>query len=327
MNRDGTQGVILTTRSFSQPQQMPPGTVTVFPKGLIPDLEYDVRFDFERRVEKRLGADLIERGVACGSSTTRGDRLPQPGRPSGKRHRHDAPGPPRHVIKRVATNIQTQGVEVRWEPAADNHWLSGYEAFRVEQDGARISLGKICRGEYVFDHSRPGTDLISCRYEVRAFDGDNNVSPFVEAALAPGESERHHLFEGFGDRQGFQGWTYEVWRDDQANGLLAWHPEAGYEGHWLPDPTADERTLARRDRTDLHAASSHGKYARVFKVTAGRECRTARCRTARPAAGHDTRGGMPRAQSCSTASRSGQRPIGSRSPQTARGYTMTAPPP
>ena len=82
--------------------------------------------------------------------------------------------------------------------------------FRVEPDGVRIGLGKISKGEYVFDHSRPGTELISCRYEVRAFDGDDNVSPFVEAELAPGESERRHLFEGFGDVQGFQGWTYEA---------------------------------------------------------------------------------------------------------------------
>ena len=37
--------------------------MTAYPKGLVPDLEYDVRFDLDPLVEKRTGADLMARGI------------------------------------------------------------------------------------------------------------------------------------------------------------------------------------------------------------------------------------------------------------------------
>jgi len=239
MNRDGTKGVVLTTRSFAQPRQMPAGAVTVFPKGLVQDLGYDVRFDIERRVEKRLGADLMACGVTL-DELKPGEiiYLNLAGHP-GSGNDTTPPGPPRNVTKQIATNIHTQGVEVRWEAAEDDHWLSAYEVFRLEPDGVRVNLGKVSRGSYCFDHARPGVELISCGYEVRAVDGDGNVSPLVAAALGAGEAERHHLFEGFGDVQGFRGWTCEAIRDGQARSLLTWHPEAGYEGQWLLESKAD----------------------------------------------------------------------------------------
>jgi hypothetical protein len=242
MKRDGTKGVILTTRSFAQPQQMPAGAVTMYPKGLVAGLEYDVRFDVEERMEKRSGADLITSGITL-EALKPGEivYLNLPDHP-GSGNDTTAPGPPSQVTKRLATNIHTQGVEVRWEAAGDGHWMSGYEAFRVEADGVRVSLGRISKGEYVFDHARPGTELISCDYEVRAIDGDGNVSPFATAELAVGEPERHHLFEGLGDVQGFQGWTYEAFPEGQNPSPLAWHPEAGYEGQWLYAPKADGET-------------------------------------------------------------------------------------
>ena len=266
MNRDGKKGVILTTRSFSQPQQMPAGAVTVFPKGLIRDLEYDVRFDIDQRVEKRRGADLMERGVTF-EELKPGEivYLNLDGRP-GSGDDTTPPGPPRHVTKRIATNIHTQGVEVCWEPAEDNHWLSGYEVFRVEPGDVRVSLGKVSKGEYVFDHSRPGTALISCRYEVCAIDGDGNVSPFMGAELAAGEPERRHLFEGFGDVQGFQGWTYEASRDGGARSLLTWHPEAGYEGQWLINPKAEGQISPGVIARTFMLPHPDANIARVFTV-------------------------------------------------------------
>ena len=176
------------------------------------------------------------------------------------------PGAPRRVTKRIATNIHTQGVEVRWEPAEDNHWLSGYEVFRVEPDGVRVGLGKVSSGEYVFDHSRPGMELISCRYEVRAIDGDGNVSPFVEAELVAGEPERHHLFEGLGDVQGFQGWTYEAWRDGQAHSPLVWQAEAGYEGQWLLESTSGEKITPGVLARTFMLPHPDASIARVFTV-------------------------------------------------------------
>jgi hypothetical protein len=272
MNRDGTKGVILTTRSFAQPQQMPAGAVTIFPKGLVQDIEYDVRFDIEPRVEKRLGADLMERGVTF-EQLKPGEivYLNLDGHP-GSGNDTTPPGPPRNVTKRIATNIHTQGVEICWEPAEDTQWLSGYELLRVEPDGARTDLGKVSKGTYAFDHSRPGVDLISCRYEVRALDGDGNVSPFVEAELEAGEPERRHLFEGFGDVQGFQGWTYEAARDGQALSdagrprLLAWHPEAGYEGQWLMEPKAEGETTPGAVARTFMLPHPDATIARVFTV-------------------------------------------------------------
>jgi hypothetical protein len=245
---------------------MPAGAVTIFPKGLVQDLEYDVSLDIERRIERCLGADLMERGVTI-EQLKPGEivYLNLAGHP-GSGNDTTPPGPPRHVTKRVATNIHTQGVEVRWEPAEDDYWLSGYEVFRVEPGGVRIGLGKISKGEYVFDHSRPGTELISYRYEVCAIDGDGNVSPFVEAELAAGEPERRYLFEGFGDVQGFQGWTYEALRDGQARSFLAWHPEAGYEGQWVLEPKAEEEITPGMIARTFMLPHPESSIARVFTV-------------------------------------------------------------
>ena len=189
MNRDGTKGVILTTRSFAQPQQMPSGAVTMFPKGLVQDLEYDVRFDIEKRIEKRPG-----RGPH-GARRARAKHL-QPGEivylnladhpGSGTRHHTARATLSRHQTDRHEHPHTGRGSALGTRRRTTTG-SSGYEVFRVDPDGARIGLGKICQGEYVFDHSRPGTDLISCRYEVRAIDGDDNVSPLVEAVPAPGE--------------------------------------------------------------------------------------------------------------------------------------------
>jgi hypothetical protein len=111
--------------------------------------------------------------------------------------------------------------------------------------------------------------LISCRYEVRAVDGDGNTSPFVEAGLAPGELERRHLFEGFGDVQGFQGWTYEAWQDGQARRLLVWHPEAGYEGQWLPESSAEEPITPGVIARTFMLPHPEASIARVYTVPRG----------------------------------------------------------
>lgn len=266
MDREGTKGVILTTRSFAAPQQMPAGSVTVFPKGLVQDLSYDVRFDVEKRVETRSGADLMTRGITF-ESLQPGEiaYLNLPDHP-GSGTDTAPPGPPHHVTKRVATNIHTQGVEVCWEPAKDDRWVSGYEVYRVDPDGLRSSLGKVARGAFCFDHARPGMELIDCPYEVRALDGDGNASPFVGAELVKGETERHHLFEGFGNTQGFQGWTYEAIREAQGTTLLAWHPEAGYEGQWLLEAKAEgEYTPGVITRTFV-LPHPDAAMARVFTV-------------------------------------------------------------
>ncbi len=266
MNRDQTKGVILTTRSFTQPRQMPTSAVTVFPKGLVRDLAYDVRFDIQPRVECRDGATLMERGILF-EDLQPGEivYLNLPGHP-GSGQDTTPPEPPRQVTKRVATNIHTQGVEVRWERAVDNHWLSGYEVFRVGEDGIRTSLGKVSRGEYFFDRARPGTELISCGYEVRTFDGDGNVSPPVEAVPVPGELERRHLFEGFGDVQGFQGWTYEAWQDGQARRPLVWSPDAGYEGQWQVAPKSQEPPAPGVIARTFMLPHPDASIARVFTV-------------------------------------------------------------
>ena len=88
----------------------------------------------------------------------------------------------------------------------------------------------------------------------------------MEAELAPGEFERRHLFEGFGDVQGFQGWTYESWWEGQAQRLLVWHPEAGYEGQWLLGSPAEEKITPGVIARTFMLPHPDASIARVFTV-------------------------------------------------------------
>jgi hypothetical protein len=232
MDRAGTKGIILTTRSWEHPEQGPPGAVCVFPKGLIAEANYDVRFDFDKTNYRTNGADLMNTGILI-EVPQPGEiiflNLPQhPGSGTDKR----PPDAPSEVRQRVADYVFSQGVEVSWEPAADDNWLSGYRVFRIGPDGVETNLGRVSRGTFLFDRSAPATELAQCGYEVESIDGDGNTSVRTRARVVQGEPERHYGFSGFGSTQGYRGWFYEWTLDNRPFKRLIWVPTEGYEGRW-----------------------------------------------------------------------------------------------
>ncbi len=240
---------------------MPAGAVTIMPKGLVPDLEYDVRCDLSDLTQKRTGADLMHNGVTLDQPKA-GDIIffNLPDRPGSGRDK-TPPSAPSAVTQRVATHTFTQGVELHWSPARDNNWLSCYEVFRVAPDGAETDLGKVSVGTFFFDRSALASDLAKCRYFVRAIDGDGNVSTKVEAKSIPGEPETHYGFGGYGIEQGYRGWSYELAEPGRQYRKLYWNPTHGYEGLWM-----DEVESCAIGRTVMHPHPS-GEIARVFTVS------------------------------------------------------------
>jgi hypothetical protein len=144
-----------------------------------------------------------------------------------------SPDAPRKVRQRVADYVFTQGVEVSWEPATDDNWLSGYQVYRIAPGGAETNLGRVSRDTFYFDRSAIAARLKQCHYEVEAIDGDSNTSSRVRAKVERGEPERHYGFSGFGSTQTYRGWIYEWTVDNREFKRLRWLPEEGYEGRWM----------------------------------------------------------------------------------------------
>ena len=217
---------------------------------MIPKADYDVRFDLDKTVYQTNGADLLSAGILIG--------IPQPGEiiflnlphhpGSGTDKR--PPDAPRKVRQRVADYVFTQGVEVSWEPATDDNWLSGYRVYRIGPDGGETSLGMVSRGTFFFDRSAPATELAQCRYEVESIDGDGNTSQRTRAEVEPGEPERHYGFSGFGSTQGYRGWVYEWTLDNRQFKRLTWVPTEGYKG-------AGRQRFTERARNGFHREDGH----------------------------------------------------------------------
>ena len=239
MNRDGTKGVVLTTRSWEEPERVPDSPVTVFPKGLQPDTRYMVGFDLDARTERRSGEELMTDGIRI-ESLRPGEivYLNLPGHP-GSGNDQTPPAPPRHVTLQRDTYVYTQGMAIEWEPGSDDNWLSGYEVFRIGPDGEEASLGRVSRGTFLFDRSQLARELESFRYEVCSIDGDGNRSPRVAAMETSGkpQPEKHFGFSGFAGKQGYRGWRYEWSLDGETFRPLAWNAELGYEGRWTTPGT------------------------------------------------------------------------------------------
>lgn len=263
MDRKGSRGFIVTNRPVEKPDSMPAGAVTFMPKGLLPELEYDVRFDLSPEVHHRTGNDLMANGITI-EELKPGEiiYLNLPNHPGSGTDR-EAPSAPTGVAQRVATYVFTQGVEVTWKPASDNNWLSCYEVIRTGPDGAEVSLGKVAQGTFYFDRSALASDLAECRYAVRSVDGDGNVSARIEAATVAGEPETHYGFGGYGPEQGWRGWSYELAEPAREYRTLYWMPARGYEGLY-----ADEVESCAIGRTIMHPHPS-GEIARVFTVKRG----------------------------------------------------------
>jgi len=167
MNPDGKRGIVI-------PKHVPPGPVTIKPKGLLPDEHYFVSCQESSDSQTRTGADLMANGIHF-------DKMPPgeliylnlPLHPGSKLDVHP-PEPPRAVTIKEAVNMGFPGVELRWKPGKDDNWISYYEVFR---DGKAID--KVAHGTFYFDHSA-GADP-AAPYAVRTVDGAGNVSPLAKA--------------------------------------------------------------------------------------------------------------------------------------------------
>ncbi len=214
---------------LAAPVTLPPGPgdpVTIRPRGLEADADYDVRCAKAPYRAVRKGADLMANGIALASV--------QPGeliflnlpRHPGSGTDRTPPAAVSGVTKRVGTNLGVQGVEVRWQPAADDNWISYYEILR---DG--VLRAKAAIGAFYFDYSGEPQRLIEARYEVRAVDGDGNRGPAATADPLPGEPETYRALGGFAPEQGHGRWRYEEALEDGAFREMIWE-HAGYEGRW-----------------------------------------------------------------------------------------------
>jgi hypothetical protein len=167
LSRDGQRGIII-------PKRPAEGPVTITPKGLKPDVCYVVSYQESEASEPRSGADLMAKGITI-EKMPAGELiyLNLPDHPGAKLDK-EPPAAPAKAAKRVGENMGYPGVEVTWEPATDNNWLSYY---RVSRDG--VDLGNVAKGTFFFDHSA-GADPAAV-YEVLAVDGAGNASPKVAA--------------------------------------------------------------------------------------------------------------------------------------------------
>lgn len=159
---DRQRGVIITKHRIE-------GAVTVRPKGLSAEAQYEVGFQEADEVFHRTGQELMAEGVKLVNPAP-GEiiYLNLPDHP-GNRVDKTPPSPPSNVRVAPGRNMGVPGVEVTWNAGSDDRWLSCYEVWR---DGKL--LDRVAKGCFYFDHSA-GADPAAC-YEVRSVDGAGNVS-------------------------------------------------------------------------------------------------------------------------------------------------------
>ncbi len=171
LSRDGSRGIVI-------PKHLAPGPVTIRIKGLNPSERYLVSFEESGQSESRTGADLMESGVRLNKMVS-GELiyLNLPYHPGSRLYR-TPPSAPGHIQKHAASSMGYPGIELKWNPAHDRHWVSYYEVVR---NG--VVVDKVAKGTYYFDHS-VGADL-AARYSVRTINGGGLKSHDV-AAIATG---------------------------------------------------------------------------------------------------------------------------------------------
>jgi hypothetical protein len=200
--------------------------VVVKPRGLKPEVVYDVRCAKSHYQASRLGRDLMQAGVELGRVEP-GElvflNLPNyPGSGADK----TPPTPPQHVTKRLGTNLGIQGVEVAWTAGTDNNWVSYYE---ILKDGAVVA--KAAKGSFFFDYLDNPLQSLKAHYEVLTVDGDGNRSSSVKADLMSGDPETYTPLGGFSPTQGANQWKYEEAFDGGVFREMRWD-SGGYEGRW-----------------------------------------------------------------------------------------------
>ena len=231
MNSDGHRGSIILKHFTS-------GQIRIYPKGLHPEEIYDVRFQITKSASKRTGEDLTRNGITLIN--------PQPGElvylglPNHPGSGTDSipPSAPANVVKHLGTNMEVTGVELHWNAATDNNWISYYQIYR---DGEPID--RVSTGLYYFDHSESAN--LTSIYQVQAVDGDGNGSSKVEGVLTGPNIEIYTALGGYlagkdYSYQGANGWSYEEW-DGGRHIPATWNGALGQMG--LYQGTSDEHQM------------------------------------------------------------------------------------
>jgi len=196
---DRRRGIIITKHRVE-------GTVTIRPKGLATDEQYEVGFHEAQQTQVRTGADLMAEGITL-TDPAPGELiyLNLPYHP-GNSIDDTPPSIPGNVTCKVARHMGVPGVQISWEPSTDDHWLSHYI---ISRDGEAI--GKVAKGSFYFDHSA-GADP-GARYEVAAVDGSGNTSPPAAAETPPATTRRMVIDDADVEALAFEG---------------EWHREKGF---------------------------------------------------------------------------------------------------
>jgi hypothetical protein len=161
MNAERDKGII-------QPDA-PCGEVVVYPKHLLPELDYKVCWAGGIGKYTATGRELITDGISY-APARRGDRVflnleEIPGAGTRKK----APRKPTVTLKVRATIWEHEGVALEWTPNNENILLGGYEIWRGEN-----MIDFVAVGTFYFD-VQPGFD-VEADYRVVAVDADGNRS-------------------------------------------------------------------------------------------------------------------------------------------------------
>ncbi len=216
------------------------GTVTVFPRGLLPEHNYVVGFEHAKDVTTLTGAGLMAKGIQItNQEPSELIFLGLPNRP-GSGLDTTPPEQPGQVFTRSEVNIGHSGVGIYWSCGADTNWISYHEVRRN-----RVVIGKASIGTFYFDHSQ-GWDP-AAEYAVRSVDGDGNASEWTTARSLPGGELTYSALGGHFAEAGREGWSAETTIDGVNFQAMAWVPPAknpaadfggtpnqpgGVEGYW-----------------------------------------------------------------------------------------------
>lgn len=221
-------------------KHQPRGEVTIYPKGLLPEYNYDVGFECTKEHSKQDGAALMANGITL-TNPPPGELiyLGLPGLP-GFVNNGTAPRAPGRALARRETNIGHSGVGIYWSPVADDDWISYYEVRRGEE-----VIGKASTGTYYFDHA-PGWSL-NALYSVRTVGGGGLTSAWTPVMPLEDGLDAYAALGGHFAEAGREGWSAETSTDGIAFTGMTWVPPAkspagdtggtpnqpgGVEGYW-----------------------------------------------------------------------------------------------
>ena len=164
-SQDKTKAVLVCSRGMDR-------KVTVYPDGLLPELEYEVVFHYSRQRFVATGKDMQENGIVIPAA-----EIPEliwfnlPDYPFGG-HTPTAKSPVA-VYKRYETNVKTNGVGI-YIAAEDD---AGKFYYSIKRNGEEIM--KLANGCFFFDRSAAAD--ISAVYAVSAVDFDGKETETVQA--------------------------------------------------------------------------------------------------------------------------------------------------